>query len=82
MNKNEIWATALVICVFLLIVGVIVSQNLEVEYLTEKTQEQFWEIKGLEQKYNTCQWELDNEREVLLKIKSPSVSGRDSIQLD
>jgi len=68
MDKNETWATALVICVFLLIVGVIVSQNLEVEYLTEKTQEQFWEIKGLEQKYNTCMFELEQKTDVYLKV--------------
>lgn len=68
MDKNEIWATALVICVFLLIVGVIVSQNLEVEYLTEKTQEQFWEIKGLEQKYNTCMFELEQKTDVYFKV--------------
>ena len=68
MDKNETWATALVICVFLLIVGVIVSQNLEVEYLTEKTQEQFWEIKGLEQKYNTCMFDLEQKTDVYFKV--------------
>ena len=68
MDKNETWATALVICVFLLIVGVIVSQNLEVEYLTEKTQEQFWEIKGLEQKYNTCMFQLEQKTDVYFKV--------------
>ena len=40
----------------------------DVEYLTQKTQEQFWQIEGFKQQIITYQWELDQCKTVHLEV--------------
>jgi len=70
-NKIEV-AVMIVLLLAAFVVGYGVrdleGQDNADQYLVEKIQDAQAERNGFQQLYKTCQWELDNEREVLLRF--------------
>jgi hypothetical protein len=50
---------------FGVVTGLVLNEDND-RYLTEKVQDQFWEIKDLETELAVCQYDLGNEQSIVL----------------